>query len=365
MTKYERVPDSQIRAGDLVAGPRGRELCGRLAGMPVWDMRHQDASSSTASLVFVAGEPATADPGAVAELPSRVDDDEGAPQLNRDDPLAGVPILADVVEDVNYWGGFPAADPLEDPAVLAEIRATADMVAAARGCQWWWSHLDRSAQRHVQWTARDDPDDVYLPPPRPGHAARMLRDGDRWAAEHEQSLHKYRRMPAGSGPGGPWWSCPFPGGFPTTRRLGSLGAVLLAGQEDGFGDTEAVLWSLAVADTARIYELDGPAAWQHLVTTYPRTATATYRHTWAWTGWDGEWRVPHWAAVARDWDGVHLTVAGYLTTAGRALPIATARTLLAGWNPDETYWLAEVVTPSGEPQNWRKDERNPLSWYRL
>lgn len=29
MTKYERVPDSQMRAGDLVAGSRGRELCGR------------------------------------------------------------------------------------------------------------------------------------------------------------------------------------------------------------------------------------------------------------------------------------------------------------------------------------------------
>jgi hypothetical protein len=145
--------------------------------------------------------------------------------------------------------------------VLAGIRATAGLVAGAPGCQWWWSHLDRSAQRYVQWTARDDPDDDSWPPPRPGHAARMLRDGDRWADEHEQSLHKYR-LPAGSGPGGLWWSCPFPGCFPTTRRLGSLGAVLLAGREDGFGDTEAVLWPLAVAGAARVYEIDGPADWQ-------------------------------------------------------------------------------------------------------
>jgi hypothetical protein len=333
--------------------------------MPVWDIRHQDAWSSTGGVALVAGEPAAADPVAVAELLGCDDDGEAACHFDRHDPLAGVPVLGDVAEDVNYWGGFPAADPLEHPAVLAGIRATADMVAGAPGCQWWWSHLDLSAQRYVQWTARDDPDDDYLPPPRPGQAARMLRDGDRWAAKHEQSMHEYRRLPAGAGPGGPWWSCPFPGYFPTTRRLGSLGAVLLAGREDGFGDTEAVLWPLAVAGAARVYEIDGPAAWQHLVTAYPRTATATYRHTWAWTGWDGEWLVPHWAAAARDWDGIHLTVAGYLTTAGRVLPMAIARTLLAGWNPDETHWLADVITPCGDPQRWRNDDRSPLSWYEL
>ena len=93
--------------------------------------------------------------------------------------------------------------------------------------------------------------------------------------------------------------------------------------------------------TARIFEVDGPGAWQHLVAGYPRTATATYRHTWAWTGWDGEWLMPRWPAVAREWDGVHLSVAGYLATAGRALPVGAARTLLGGWNPDETYWLAD------------------------
>jgi hypothetical protein len=120
-------------------------------------------------------------------------------------------------------------------------------------------------------------------------------------------------------------------------QLGGLGALLLAGQEDGFGDTEAVVLPPAVAGAARVCEIDGPAAWQDLVTAYQRTATATYRHTWAWSGWDGEWLVPDWQAVARDSDGVHLTVAGYLATAG-ALPAASARTLLAGWNPDEAYW---------------------------
>jgi hypothetical protein len=106
-----------------------------------------------------------------------------------------------------------------------------------------------------------------------------------------------------------------------------------AGREDGYGDTEAVVRPLVLAENARVFEIDEPGAWQRLVTDYPGTATAPYRHTWAWTGWDGEWLVPRWPAVAADWDGVHLSVAGYLSTAGRLLLVRSARTLLAGWNP--------------------------------
>lgn len=106
----------------------------------------------------------------------------------------------------------------------------------------------------------------------------------------------------------------------------------------------------------------GYQAWERLVTGYPETATATYRHTWAWTGWDGEWLVPRWPAVAADWDGVHLSVAGYLSTAGRLLPAGSARTLLAGWNPDETYWLADVIASFGEAQAWYNPSRDPLGW---
>jgi hypothetical protein len=117
---------------------------------------------------------------------------------------------------------------------------------------------------------------------------------------------------------------------------------------------------VALAENARVFEIDEPRAWQRLVTDYPRTATATYRHNWAWTGWDGEWLVPDWPAVAADWDGIHLSVAGYLSTAGRALPVGTARMLLAGWNPDETYWLTDAITSLGEVQAWHNPSREPL-----
>ena len=81
-----------------------------------------------------------------------------------DDPLTAVAALADVAEEVSYWGGW-SAGPLEDPAVIAELRTIAARIAESAGCQWWWSRVDRSAQRYAE---REGP---------PGARARAGRRG--------------------------------------------------------------------------------------------------------------------------------------------------------------------------------------------
>jgi hypothetical protein len=345
VNQYGRVSEAELRAGDLLSGPRGRELCARLAGL---------AQPRDGVLLVQVPGPAGASPPAAAEPPVQDDEEQRQPlPPDRDDPLAVIPMLAEVAEDAGYWGGAPATDPLGHPDVIAELHPVAARLAGSAGCRWWWSGIDRGAQRYVQWTARQSP-------PELASAAKMLRDADAEADEDERRMSSYRNLPAGSGVHGPWWTRPSV--LSTSRRLGRLGAVLLAGQEDGFGDTDAVVWPLTAAGAARVLEVDGPQAWQRLIAAYPRPATATYRHTWAWTGWDGEWLVPRWPAVARDWDGVHLSVAGYLSTAGRALPVGTARTLLAGWNPDETYWLTNVLTHVSPPRPWHNPDRTPLGW---
>ena len=349
-----RVSEPELRTGDLLAGPRGRELCARLAGLDVREMRDRLAPSQSVPLVRVPG-PAAVSPRAQPELSDEDDEEQPSPlPTDRDDPLAVIPALADVAEDVSYWGDYSSPDALDDPDVEARLRPVAGLLAGSAGCRWWWSGLDRAAQRYVQWTARDDA------APELDGAAEMLRDADARADADERSMSKDRHLAAGSGVNGPWWTCPSV--ISTTRRLGRLGALLLAGREDGFGDTDAVLWPVAVTSAARVLEIDGPQAWQRLVAAYPRPATATYRHTWAWTGWDGDWVVPRWSAIARDWDGVHLSVAGYLATAGRALPVGTARTLLGGWNPDETYWLTNVLSPRGPSSVWHNPDSTPLGW---
>ncbi|HEY5988736.1 MAG TPA: hypothetical protein VIV12_20500, partial [Streptosporangiaceae bacterium] len=87
------------------------------------------------------------------------------------------------------------------------------------------------------------------------------------------------------------------------------------------------------------------------------------RHDW-WrvTGWAGSWLMPDYAAAAFDYDAIHLSVGGYLTTAGNALPVDDARCLLAGWDPDETYWLADVLAAAGPPIRWIWEGLPHLCW---
>lgn len=69
------------------------------------------------------------------------------------------------------------------------------------------------------------------------------------------------------------------------------------------------------ADT-RVYEITGPDAWADLVGRYPMDVSRARRHDW-WrtTRRAGRWLIPDYLAVTADFDAVHLSVAGYLTTA--------------------------------------------------
>ncbi|WP_284251344.1 hypothetical protein [Litorihabitans aurantiacus] len=53
---------------------------------------------------------------------------------------------------------------------------------------------------------------------------------------------------------------------------------------------------------------------------------------------------------------MHVTVVGYLTTAGLAIEIGDGvATVLAGWSPDATAWLTDVLPKSGPDEHWRRD----------
>jgi hypothetical protein len=60
---------------------------------------------------------------------------------------------------------------------------------------------------------------------------------------------------------------------------------------------------------------------------------------------------------------VHLTIGGYLTAAGRALAVSgSAATMLAGWDPDKTYWLADVLQVAGTPVRWLERDSEFPGW---
>ncbi|RAM37790.1 hypothetical protein DBZ45_08055 [Arthrobacter globiformis] len=234
----------------------------------------------------------------------------------------------------------------------------------------WWGpgFLDRDRQCFVQWT-----DERKGQPPVPDGAASMLANWKVAALADERQAAKRPDSPAANW-GGWWWSTPRPSELlSTSRSLPDLGAIGLLLVEDSLGWKQATVWPLVPRPDARLYEIDGPAAWAALAARYPLDVSLSKRHGW-WrtTGIAGSWLVPDWSAVAADYDGVHLTLWGYLTTAGRgvaARPSAGSsvavleRTVLAGWNPDETYWLNDVLTPGAAPSDWRTDGSG--RWSRL
>lgn len=150
----------------------------------------------------------------------------------------------------------------------------------------------------------------------------------------------------------------------TTRGVPTLGAVGLALVEDGLGWRLARCWPVAPQIGARVYEIRGPGQWAALVERYPLDVSRSRRHDW-WraTGWAGRWLIPDYAAVAADWDAIHVFVAGYLTTAGLANPAGGgARTMLAGRDPDATWWLSDVLSLTSPREDWRGDDQEPFRW---
>ncbi|HEU4792289.1 MAG TPA: hypothetical protein VFS96_01395, partial [Nitrolancea sp.] len=88
----------------------------------------------------------------------------------------------------------------------------------------------------------------------------------------------------------------------------------------------------------RVYEVASARDWSEFVDSYPYTATRFLTYDWGYPDSTGL-IIPDWAKVAKDWDGVHVSVSGYLSAAYRPLPIRHGWTVLAGWHPGATVWL--------------------------
>ena len=184
MGQYERMPEQDVRAADLLAGLRGRELCARLAGIDVDALYAQLAPPQ--SRVRLVADPAAAihEPAADEEAVSE-HDGPAVVAVDPGDELFGVRELAEVAEGAGYWGGYPAgADPVDDPVLQPALRAMAGLLSRAEGCRWWWSAIDRPAQGYVQWTERDEPAPVL------GRAADMLRKVSAEDDERERSMNR-------------------------------------------------------------------------------------------------------------------------------------------------------------------------------
>jgi hypothetical protein len=125
-------------------------------------------------------------------------------------------------------------------------------------------------------------------------------------------------------------------------------------------------WSVPIERPVHLWEIHHPADWVRLVATYP--AAGSHYDGWELPGINqhrhevdgllgiagqhgvriaGRQLVPDWAAVAADFDGVHLSWAGFITTEGYVTDLDGGDvTMLRYWFSERTLWLRDVF---GEP----------------
>ena len=110
---------------------------------------------------------------------------------------------------------------------------------------------------------------------------------------------------------------------------------------------------------ARVHEIRHADDWAELCRRFPLEVTASRRHDWyRATGRVGDWVIPDWTSVGEHFDGVHLSVAAYLQTAGAVVPVEEdSASLIAGWNPDETWWFRPDILDIHDEQR--------VAWHRV
>lgn len=331
----------ELKAEALLAGPRGRRLCLAVAHRlyePVWS-----------SLFRAARHPQ--DPVRRAGLATQLREVD-ADQLSKwHEPTRFVPAVAESVGSAMYWQEPDDEDVIAaTPQIIDALGAIADAICSSPATAWWTSPADL---HHLRYTDRYDTshrDEPQRPPQLAGAAEKLAA----WHFGADQGSENWASGPLGRGL--PW----------TTRPLPGLGSTELVWEEDTLDHPSARVWHLA-ATTPRIYEVDSPAAWTALVERYPFDITRSSNREWQQvTGLEGPWLVPDYQAVAQSYDGVHLTVAGYLTTATRALSLPSCGyTLLGGWDPDTTWWLTDALHLNHpEPDLWHRNrhDQDEITW---
>ncbi|MFF1573609.1 hypothetical protein ACFVWR_12725 [Leifsonia sp. NPDC058292] len=255
-----------------------------------------------------------------------------------------------------YWQEPDPEDMLAgEPEQRASLMRAARMIAESPLAAWWASSTDRQDQWLVTFEgAPGAPAPAHSPQAGSGPGARRTLDVWRAAVEGDETRWRgYAPGPVAMS--GPWWSVPPRALLRTTRSFGRLGPLGVHLVEDAFDWRHADVCRVAIAEDARVLDIAGATEWADLCRRYPLDVTASRENDWSRaTGRSGRWLVPDWVRVAGDYDGVHLTVGGYLSAAGRAIEVVDDWAgVIAGWAPDETVWLRDgVAVASGDTERW-------------
>lgn len=310
--------------------------------------------------------------------------------------------MAAVIGGAMYWQPPHGDDRIaSDPEVREALRPFAATLIATGLLEAWCDPLDRENQWALAW---DDADHrgglpaVFVRPegsvdPITGRSAVALTDllppGDEDAAAlpwgldewfaHVLTTETEYRNDFESDPyeevSGEWWSTPPYGLWSSTGTWPDGTPIGVELVEDDFGLERARACRLRLRPGARIAEIRRLEDWAELCRRFPLDVTAQRRQVWfETTGRKGRWVIPDWSRVAEEYDGVHVGLAGYLRTAGAVVDVAEGRlgedsdsvptagdtddrtaSVMAGWHPDTTFWLNDVIDAVTEVADWHYD----------
>ena len=356
-----------IERADLMVGPRGRRLCLEIAaalaratgtpegdeylGAALFSAYHLDPGAGSARVILRASadEPDEADPSPTPADVARLLNAMPLYGLDADVLLVG---LRAAVDSARYWQEPDGEDVLAaTPQVRASLSRVAASVASSGLAAWWMTPIERTAQASVVF---DDPASPVQPSVQAASVI-LSRWRDR-TIEEEARAQRERPADPGAAWSGTWWSTPPRDLTRTSRRLGAHGPVGLWLVEDAYNWDRASVRAIDALAEASVFEVDGADAWSELCHRFPLEVTASRRHDWfRTTGAADRWVIPDWVRVADEFDAVHVTTTGYLTTAGRPVAVEEdTSSVLAGWNPDETYWLTDPPPATEAHQRWQR-----------
>ncbi|WP_159698359.1 hypothetical protein [Arthrobacter sp. 18067] len=342
----------------LLQGPRGRRLCLELAmemdqdiRIAVFQLGYNLDPGAGRSRVLLTMNPS----GEVPPPPPEPTVDELAAlftslDLRNINSQLVQHALQRSVDTARYWQEPDGEDVLAATEEITESLAhVAEGLVDSPSTQ-WWNQKAQPGQWAIDWRSADDP----TPLPRiPQHT--LAEWGRKERAEEIRAV-KERPQDPHANFSGEWWSIPH-GLIHTVARIPE-GLSLV---EDSLGWEEATV--IPVAGTGRILEITSAEDWSELCRAFPLEVTASRRHDWfRTTGRQGRWVIPDWEKAASTWDAVHLTVDGYLSAAGRALPVGKdTATVIAGWDPGSTIWLTGVARETETPrQFWLRPHNEDL-----
>lgn len=315
-------------------------------------------------------------------------------------PLTGPELLQALevaVSQASYWGDIHGEETL---AAQEPIRAALFPFAREAARANLAFGLDASPVADTAWVVEFDNSAAGLPfgtPPAQNDAAQLLEHWwDRTTAWESRMILELPADPS-TRHTGEWWSTPPSGlmvscpawpatmtdphhgpypGEPTGLRL----------VEDQLGWKRALVYRLVSPrppEDLRLFVIDGPQDWAWLCARFPLDVSATKRHDWhRVTGEVEPWILPDFDAMAAEFDAVRLTLRGYLSSAGIAIPVPrlvdpgegpevldaelparppVGHSVIAGWAPLSTYWLVNARADPGSRTPWEGDGQH--AWW--